>query len=266
MQPIPTTGAKLSPKSVELHIVFLCYQLTLSTVTSCVLYVFNVEPCRSITNGERHSSLQIVPRLHEFSGIILSSQRAARCLSTALSETGTAMPEKLPVCAVGSKSAAHLAGLPCEILGHGTRNAAELCDIIISKFVGVERPFLFLRGDKSLDIIPERLTSAEIPLQSLEVYTSSQIQPKDVVLGLHKLDLPRSPHNFLLCCSPSAAEAVKAIIEHLLPPIDTLRVIAIGETTAKVLVDSGIVVCQTLAAPTPAALIDAIHGDIGKVR
>jgi uroporphyrinogen-III synthase len=197
--------------------------------------------------------------LDAFSGLICTSQRAAVVVDIATRTAGVAIPDSYPCYIVGTKSAAALRAHPFSFNGIGTRNAEELLPVILAG-KPFSRPLLFVRGDKTLDIIANALHTHEIPLDERIVYNTTTCTTEQlcggVCSGIDSLGLTVADDVvplLILCCSPSA---VAVLAEALLEPMFTeirwcsRHLIALGNSTAGKMKEVGLPVI-TCDSPTP---------------
>lgn len=136
------------------------------------------------------------------------------------------------------------------------------------------RPYLLIRGDKSMDEIPRALRGAKRAYRSITVYSTRSRtdipQSTRTVLGLSTSIADYSPDRpaslWLAFFSPSSAAFA---LEHLHPKVvssPSTRVFAIGETTAAWLTSKGITVHAMADQPTPDGMVRALREAEDKER
>ncbi len=180
-----------------------------------------------------------------YDGLIFTSPRAVEAVASAISwlPTENILWHSKLVFAVGPKTASELRQIGFEPIAAESGSADMLATQIAAR--EFRRPLLFLCGSRRRDELPDKLRRTGIDFEELCVYES---RPRA------RLDLPSHPDpDWVAFFSPSG---VQAVIEDGRLDLHSMRIAAIGETTANALADFPL---QAVArAPTPEALAQAI--------
>jgi uroporphyrinogen-III synthase len=151
-----------------------------------------------------------------------------------------------------------------------SRIAKTACDLLplllpaVPRYGTCQKSSLIIRGDKSLDEIPQGLASAGREFREVVVYrTTEDPELASRMRGIMG-DFNEDQDVFLVFFSPSSAGYVLRYLSDIeLPPFDkrtSVRVVAIGETTKRYLETQGLKVDATAEQPTPAGVADALFG------
>ncbi|ORY25159.1 Uroporphyrinogen-III synthase HemD-domain-containing protein [Naematelia encephala] len=153
------------------------------------------------------------------------------------------------------------------------RNSSQLVPLILDHPANLNRPYLILRGDKTLDEIPNQLRKVGRQFHQVEVYETRQ--DPDLVESLMEIKgrsiIPDGKDIWLAFFSPSSAGMV---LPHLLSLEDELgplpgrlgqtgqkariKVLAIGETTRAWCEKEGIAVAAVAEQPNSHGVLQAL--------
>lgn len=180
-----------------------------------------------------------------YGALILTSPRAVEALRLQLErEPDLAGPwRKKPAFVVGPRTGADVEELGFQPLGAESGRADELAEFIISE--GPEGPLLFLAGNRSRDLLPERLADAGIEVDECVVYRT-----------IVREDLPQmEAGSWVVFFSPSGVEAYE---RSGCRDLEVHRA-AIGPTTAEALTERGLAPEAVAEHPDPDALLRAVE-------
>nr|KAJ3418478.1 hypothetical protein HK105_008268 [Polyrhizophydium stewartii] len=116
-------------------------------------------------------------------GLIVTSQRAAAAVGAATAATPGGLDPRWRgkrAYAVGPTTGAALRGCGMDVRGEAAGNAGQLADAIVADWTAehadgdraAQRPWTFLVGDKTRDVVATRLGAAGVPLLSVQVYAT----------------------------------------------------------------------------------------------
>jgi len=194
-------------------------------------------------------------RLHQrrrFAGIIVTSPRAVRALRRVFDDVGTvhAEWEGTPAYVVGPKTGERIQNLGFKVRGEDCGTAEALVEYLAQQ--DLQRPLLFLSGDRRRDAVPEGLRAKNVSFEEQVVYETHF--RSDLTLP------PAESDAWIVFFSPSGLNAVRRASG---VSLSEYRYAAIGPTTAKALRDHGLEVEAVADTPSPdglmAALKDAAH-------
>eukprot|EP01122_Echinamoeba_exundans_P003838 TRINITY_DN13894_c0_g1_i1.p1 TRINITY_DN13894_c0_g1~~TRINITY_DN13894_c0_g1_i1.p1 ORF type:complete len:286 (-),score=35.65 TRINITY_DN13894_c0_g1_i1:368-1225(-) len=223
---------------------------------------------------------EAIKDMNAYSGLILTSQRAAVALADTLAKQKLSLPAITPIFAVGEATAAAarkaLDGAPNEIVIGGDY-AAKLADEIVRRHLNTafEGPLLFLSGNIRRDDLPTALRQAKIPFTELCVYeTKTQTSGDDRKIhgeskedGFNGVPVSSSPE-WVAFFSPSGVESFL----QMYPYSDQesciwrrIKLAAIGKTTAADMISRGAWLKPHVVAAAPSApsLLEAISSYCG---
>lgn len=191
----------------------------------------------------REELAEHIQRPAAYAGLVLTSPRAVQ----ALAGLDLSAWRSRPTYVVGPATAAAAASLGLRPIGEEAGDADALADVMVE--TSVERPFLFLCGDRRRDTLPERLHAAGVAFEELVVYrTFGDAEALGDVLARRRPD-------WLVFFSPSGVDAAAPLAG---PSWNRILKAAIGPTTAEALRDAGHAPAAVADAPTPEALADAL--------
>lgn len=196
-------------------------------------------------NAEKLREALEHPRSYD--GLIFTSPRAVEAVASAMSwlPTENVMWHSKSIFAVGPKTASELRQIGFEPTGEGSGSAEMLSEHIAA--CEFTRPLLFVCGNRRRDDLPDTLREAAIDLEELCVYQSQSRE---------SLDLAAYPEpEWVVFFSPSGVHVVQKD-DRL--DVDSVRIAALGETTAGALEDAGFHVDAIAREPTPNALVEAL--------
>jgi uroporphyrinogen-III synthase len=191
----------------------------------------------------RDALAEQIARPEVFAGLILTSPRAVEALQdfdlTAWRDHSSFV--------VGPRTAAEAAALGLRPIGEESGSADDLADGIIAR--SIERPLLFLCGDRRRDTLPDRLRAAAVTFDELVVYrTMGDAEELAEAIEQQRPD-------WLVFFSPSGVETAEALAG---TGWNRIRKAAIGPTTAEALRAAGFAPAAVADAPTPDALAAAL--------
>lgn len=180
-----------------------------------------------------------------YDGLIFTSPRAVEAMAAAMPwlPTENVLWHMKPIFAVGPKTASELRQIGFEPTGEDSGTASMLFEhIAASRFA---QPLLFLCGSRRRPDLPDSLRDADIKFDELCVYETHL--RTDL-----KFDALPAPE-WVVFFSPSGVEAV---LENGSLDLSSVRIAAIGETTADSL--RAFDVEAVARTPTPDSLVEAI--------
>ncbi|XP_065892257.1 uroporphyrinogen-III synthase-like [Dysidea avara] len=211
---------------------------------------------------------EVVNHLHHpetFSGLILTSQNSVEAITLAVkSEAGSnllTLWKSLPVFVVGKATAKAVNQLGLSVEGEISGKANNLADIIIKYYSNVDKaqlkPLLFPCGNLKREELPTLLNSAGIPLHTVTCY---QTMPhSNCAKNVREIATLGSP-DWIVFFSPSGVQySIEALMTAIPSLKDTVKVAAIGPTTAEAARSSGLPVNAVAKSPTPSSLLEAIQ-------
>lgn len=190
---------------------------------------------------------QMLGDAENHAALALTSPRAAYAAYAALA-SDPALAQvwtSKTVYAVGTRTAGPMQALGIQVRGMASGSARGLADVIIAD--APSGPVLFLRGNLSRDVLPNRLEEAGIEVIEEEVYRT--ILRSD--LDLSGLPAP----DWVVFFSPSGAQTVKPVWP---AAWEETRMAAIGPTTVEELESLGWIASAVADQPTPVALLEAM--------
>lgn len=201
--------------------------------------------CVPVLTFERANRGALIERLQRpaaYAGLVLTSPRAAQALDGLDLEAW----QSVPTFVVGPATAEAAAQLGLSPVGDEAGHADALADRIVQR--SLDRPLLFLCGDRRLDTLPDRLQAAGVALEEVVVYRTVG----DAGAFVHAME---ERPDWLVFFSPSGVEAADVLAG---PSWNRIPKAAIGPTTAEALREAGYAPAAVAAAPTPAALAAAL--------
>lgn len=126
------------------------------------------------------------------------------------------------------------------------------------------RPYLIIRGDKSLEEIPTALRQVGREVVELTVYSTTPRLDiaqsiEDALLKSSGRQASETTPQWLAFFSPSSASYALPLIPPDLLASDHIRFAAIGDTTRAFLIERGLTVHAVAKEPNAKALLTAIH-------
>ena len=206
------------------------------------------EPVLGFAFPNQHTLRDRFERRDHYTGLIATSPRAATAIDCLFADHGrlARVWRGATAYTVGPKTAERLGGLGFEPRGADAGNAKRLARRIIDD--DSSRPLLFLSGNRRRDVLPRRLTAANVAFEEVVVY---ETRPRE------NLALPSSAGStWLVFFSPSGLEAVahSASLD-----LGEYRLAAIGPTTGEALREAGQMVAAVAPKPSPEGLVSAIQ-------
>ena len=201
----------------------------------------------------------------KWSGIICTSQRAVEALQQCMKgkESEKIVNGVIDVYAVGPATASKMQKLGFNKVrgSDASGNAEQLAEFIINgrdRSLLLEKPLLFLVGDKTRDVMVDKLTIAQIPVTTLQVYKTEQ--RSDAISELNSIITRANQQNGVFWCvffSPSGIDVVKDCLLSI-SEIEIIRIASIGQTTAKHARSLGFTVDAIAQRPTASSLCESI--------
>ncbi|KAH6597500.1 hypothetical protein BASA50_004417 [Batrachochytrium salamandrivorans] len=216
------------------------------------------------------------------SGLIITSKNAALAIKECLQEYSLELDQEWhqkPVYVVGASTGRSMSSLGFCPLGESAGGADALADIIISdqtaQYGSVKgimaaclRPWTFLVGNKTRDVIGVRLAAVQIPIRCVKVYEIVERPDTCQALEtqLHKdhsgSTTETSPQDhqtiWYVFFSPSGIDSVWDWCFSKTTNLPHVRIACIGATTAAHARHAGLLVSAQATRPTPESLVDAI--------
>jgi uroporphyrinogen-III synthase len=182
----------------------------------------NLEKCKEIKQSE-------------FDGIIVTSQRAVEAIRL----TGKSLKQLGVAFCVGDATASALNEIGVTAVGKEAGSASNLGPLISDYYKrnALEKPLLYLVGDKTLPTLGAHLAQESIPYRTLQVYRTMNVKKRICWSG------------YLVLFSPSGLDSIEVESSPLF--------VAIGPTTSLALSNRGISHITALS-PNPQGVLDAI--------
>ncbi|CRK97802.1 CLUMA_CG011181, isoform A [Clunio marinus] len=193
-----------------------------------------------------------------YSGIIFTSPRTVQAVQQAIHEEPNIINKwKNKINYSVGEATGQLANekLHLETRGQQSGNARNLAKVIIEEKYEAMKPFIFPSGNLKQDILESLLNEANINVENVEVYET--IEHPELDNSIEKLKDVNA--NFLVFFSPSG---IKFSLQHLIKhriDLENFKIIAIGPSTEKALIQMGVQCYRTCKEPTPESLIDALR-------
>lgn len=204
-----------------------------------------VVPVLKFTFIHEHELQNRLDASGHYGGLVATSPRAVEALRR-LRENLAAWLEK-PFFAAGPETARRAAELDFSVRGQEAGSAEVLADTIVEH--EFEKPLLFLSGNRRRDTLPDRLASADLPLEELVVYETHLCRRLEWPLDSEEAS------DWVVFFSPSGIEAAR---NDRRIRWKRMRAAAIGSTTAGALRDRGWTVDAVAEDPEPEALCRAV--------
>lgn len=191
---------------------------------------------------------QYLDQRSRYSALVATSPRVGVALSRAFlkNKQRTMRWRDARAYAVGPKTAAALRDVGLRPVGQEGGTARDLAHRIIRN--EPDAPVLFLCGNRRRDVLPDKLTEADIPFDELVVYETGTRSDLSIP--------PPEGHAWLVFFSPSGLEAVQ---KNETIELDDYCIAAIGPTTARALEDESVTVDCVAREPSPEGLVSAIR-------
>jgi len=197
------------------------------------------------------------------SGLIVTSQRAVEAWHTALKEVESTIAHywtQIPVYTVGQTTAAALQNgfhEKVNIIGaEQSGNAENLAQLIIAAPQSNDQNLLYLTGDKTRDVIANRLSAHAIPHKLLQVYETTVRHNFTRKL----CNVVQQEWDWIVMFSPSGVDASLPTIKNFYGDQISIKVAVIGPTTLQHLQTEHHLKAHACAEkPTPEALLEAIQ-------
>lgn len=195
---------------------------------------------------------------NDFSGLIFTSPRGVKAVSH-VPHVNDLITEwqKLAVFAVGEETSRIVKlELGLDAQGYDAGNASSLADIILQhKYM---KPFLFPCGNLKHDTLPTKLSDGGVNVTLVTVYETKTHHLLEQML--HDIILQSSSFpQIIVYFSPSGVRSTLPVLLKLEVPLHLLKLVAIGPTTEKSLLDNKLKVCSVASKPTPEHLLDAVN-------
>ena len=199
-------------------------------------------PVLTFEMANRGALAERLRRPAAYAGLVLTSPRAVLALDGLDLDAWQAVPTFV----VGPATAEAAAQRGLSPVGEDAGHADALANHIVQR--SLDRPLLFLCGDRRRDTLPDRLEAACVALEELVVYRTIG----DAGAFVHAVE--QRP-DWVVFFSPSGVETADVLAG---PSWNRILKAAIGPTTAEALRDAGRTPAAVADAPTPEALADAL--------
>jgi uroporphyrinogen-III synthase len=189
-----------------------------------------------------------------FSWMVFTSAEAVRAVSDKLSS-------EVPCAAVGPATAAQLTALghPPDLVPE-TSDGVSLAEAIIG--VSPKEPVLFVRGNRALDTLPNRLKAAGVPVTNIEVYST---RPVGLDRASAVCDRLRQVADVVAMGSPSGVETLRRVVTPKPLSVINERIlwVSLGKATMYSLLESGAKRVLRLSSLDPEALVQTLSAFLG---
>ncbi|XP_071441540.1 uroporphyrinogen-III synthase-like isoform X2 [Hetaerina americana] len=190
-----------------------------------------------------------------YSGIIFTSPRAVKAVSLSLHEQESLLPEwhSSSIFVVGESTSRCLVdqlGLRSE--GEESGSARELGDQIAKIF---SKALLFPCGNLKTDVLPQTLTEKGISVEEVTVYrTCPHPSLADNLCTAIKKRIP----DCIIFFSPSGVKHTIPLMKSIMAPLENIKFVCIGPSTAAALQEHGVHIWATAKKPNPCSLLEAV--------
>ncbi|KNC99886.1 uroporphyrinogen-III synthase HEM4 [Spizellomyces punctatus DAOM BR117] len=209
----------------------------------------------------------LTEREHEYGGFIATSKRALEALKICwgravdtvkdFEQTAGGNWRNKPFYVVGKATGAAARDAGFKPVGECAGTADVLSDIIINEG-RPSAPLLFLAGDKARDVLPQRLSAANIPLEKVMVYRTGPLPDFEAVLAAQIAGCSRDTDiDWVVFFSPSGVDVALASLREM-TWWSKVRCASIGPTTSRRLQDEQVKVSAEAGTPCPEALLAAV--------
>ncbi|KAJ9583329.1 hypothetical protein L9F63_022346 [Diploptera punctata] len=197
-------------------------------------------------------------KAEEFAGLIFTSPRGVKAVSRIPHVSDLMVKwQKLTVFSVGEETRRTVMHeLALEAQGCEAGNSNSLADIILQK--KYVKPFLFPCGNLKHDTLPRKLNDGRvniIPVTVYETKTHHLLEQTLQDIVVHTCSFPQ----IVIYFSPSGVRSTLPILLKLGVPLHLLKLIAIGPTTEKSLLEYKLEVSSVAKKPTPEYLLEAVN-------
>ncbi|KAJ3196335.1 hypothetical protein HK101_009251 [Irineochytrium annulatum] len=166
------------------------------------------------------------------------------------------MPKPLYVVGKGTSRLLEARGLTT--VGSDTGSADALADVIIEHRGSANGSLLFLRGDKTLDTLSQKLKEYDIGIEELVVYETAESPTFRHELECTVVNGNAPPPDWIVFFSPSGFDIVVPLVKDMGWWVD-VKVASIGKTTARHITNHGGRVHAQAESPNPEKLLIAIE-------
>lgn len=193
----------------------------------------------------------------KFSGLVFTSQRAIKAVGS-IKDVRSLLGgwKNHPVFVVGEGTSKILKKeLDLDGKGSSAGNASALADIILQSKYG--HPLLFPCGSLKGDELLHKLSSNGINVVAVTVYEThvhEQLEQRLHEIVLHNSGFPE----IVVYFSPSGINFTIPILEKMQVPLQQLKLVAIGPTTAAAILGYKLKASSVALKPTPEHLLEAI--------
>jgi len=193
----------------------------------------------------------------KFSGLVFTSQRAIKAVGS-IKDVRSLLGgwKNHPVFVVGEGTSKILKKeLDLDGKGSSAGNASALADIILQSKYG--HPLLFPCGSLKGDELLHKLSSNGISVVAVTVYEThvhEQLEERLHEIVLHNSGFPE----IVVYFSPSGINFTIPILEKMQVPLQQLKLVAIGPTTAAAILGYKLKASSVALKPTPEHLLEAI--------
>ncbi len=189
--------------------------------------VLNLELIRTAEADDLTDLHKILARIDDYDGLFFTSPVAATVFTEQMKLAGHAFGGKVYV--LGERAKIIMANAGFNVVCPDQANTAA--DLIASfddaEFAG--KRLLFVRGDKSLRIIPD-LLNGRAQIDEIVVYETKEIQPDGEIVGTIRRRLKRGEIDWICFFSSSGVQSFgKFFVDEIW---SNIKIAAIGETTA----------------------------------
>ena len=199
--------------------------------------VLNLDLIRTEPVSDLSDLDEKIGRIREYDGLLFTSPRAAEVFLQRIEKHGREFAGKIYVLGRRAKKIFEQAGFDTVYVPSANTAAELVGSFDISEFAG--KRLLFVRGEKSMRIIPD-LLGGVAEIDETIVYRTIESIPGEEIVGVVRERLTRGGIDWICFFSPSGIEGFMRLFDSQRPR--TLRAATIGETTAQKARDAGFVV------------------------
>lgn len=196
-----------------------------------------------------------------YHGLVITSQRAVDAVKQCLNGSADVLEHwrKKLIFVVGEVTGKKLlSDLDLSACDIQPGNAKALADYIIERNNkdAFEKALLFPCGNLKSEVLPTRLSAQKIALEPLDVYTTQMHRTlKDTILNLRiKEGIPL----ILVFFSPSGVGFVVPILKDVSYNFEESKIIAIGPSTGKKIIELGLNLFGIAEEPSPSSICDCL--------
>lgn len=246
------------PKDDEYHQVFLDKGFTPFSI-----------PVLSFKFDNQQELVQKLKEPCKYEGMVLTSQRAVEAIEHCVSDFIRQEVWRSKIASVWREKAVFVVGkatakaasekLGLESIGNEAGSADALVPVILQSVKPGGNPLLFPCGNLRRETIPTEMGKAGITLDGIQVYSTCA----DPAIRQSLADFMREKGapSYAVFFSPSGVNFTEEILSSLSEWWSSVKLVAIGKTTAEAMKSKGWIVTAVPDQPNPQALAQCITDD-----